>query len=401
MRIRTEAWVLYAGSNGNGRSQAGGRSNGNGHKCIDIAELKRETFEFDPPGDHEVLVEPISGCWEGNMNHALTRHPVDICRQRGEEKVVIGNAGVVRVLQPGAQAHNVKEGDLCLVFCNGVWDEHGYPKKIYAYDAPGTVGLLAKRTKLHERQLIPIPENSRHTLEQWAGFSLRFITAWANWRVAYGSWQLQARSSGDRVPAVWGWGGGVTLAELMLARLAGCEAAMISSQDERLNLIADCGLEPVDRRSFPDLSFETERYQNCAEYRTRYLESEKRFLEIVEAKTSARGVAIFIDFIGQPVFRATLKSLARPGVITTAGWKEGMDLALVRAVECMHWHVHVHTHYARYDEGVEAVEFGERSGWAPPRSNERYCWDDVPRLARDYAEGRTTGFFPTFEVNAA
>jgi hypothetical protein len=78
-----------------------------------------------------------------------------------------------------------------------------------------------------------------------------------------------------------------------------------------------------------------------------------------------------------------------------------MDLALVRAVECMHWHVHVHTHYARYDEGVEAVEFGEQSGWAPPRSNERYSWDDIPRLARDYAEGKTTGFFPTFEVNAA
>ena len=66
------------------------------------------------------------------MSHALSRSPVDICRQRREEKVVIGNAGVVRVLKAGDGVKSVREGDLCLVFCNGVWDEAGYPEKIYA-----------------------------------------------------------------------------------------------------------------------------------------------------------------------------------------------------------------------------------------------------------------------------
>src|ERR1044072_1714271 len=99
--------------------------------------------------EHEVLAEPIYGCWEGNMNHAFRRTPVDICRQRDEEEVVIGNAGGVRVLRTGRAVTSVVEVSLCLVFCNGVGDEFGYPKKIYGYDAPGTVGLLARQTKLH------------------------------------------------------------------------------------------------------------------------------------------------------------------------------------------------------------------------------------------------------------
>lgn len=383
--IRTEAWVLYAGGNGAGAAGAG---------------FRREDYAFPDLTEQEVLAEPLYGCWEGNMSHAFLRSPVDICRQRREEKVVVGNAGVVRVLKAGASVRGLREGDLCLVFCNGVWDELGYPKKIYAYDAPGTTGLLAKRTKLHERQLIRLPRDTRHSLAQWAAFSLRFITAWANWKMAYGCWRLQPAAEEGRAPHVWGWGGGVTLAELMLAKHAGCEAAMISSREERLRMFGELGIKAVDRRQFGGLCFDDERYESDAAYRERYREAEGAFLDLVGAETRGRGVSIFVDYIGSPVFRATLKALARPGVVTTAGWKQGMNLSTVRAIECMNWHVHVHTHYARYEEGREAVRFAEEEGWVPPLGGEVYGWEEVPRLAEAYAAGEVSSYFPIYQVNA-
>jgi NADPH:quinone reductase-like Zn-dependent oxidoreductase len=385
--VTTEAWVIYASSNGSTSPQP--------------AELRKEEFSFSDVDEHEVLVEPVYGCWEANMTHALERRPIDVCRYRGEEKVVIGNAGVVRVLKTGSSVSNVKTGDVCIVFCNGIWDENGFPERILAYDAPNTMGVLAKRMKLHEKQLIKVPEGSRYSLQQWAAFSLRYITAWANWQRAYGCWTtLWAEDSVSR-PQVWGWGGGVALAELSLAKLFGCEAAMISSVDERLCLIERMNLTPIDRRQFPNLNLDEAKYNSEPAYRKTYQEAEEIFLKIVEERTGHKGVSIFVDFIGVPVFRATLKALSRQGVITTAGWKQGMMTSTLRAVECMKWHVHVHTHYARYKQGVDAVNFAEANGWLPPVNGEAFDWDEIPRLAEDYRHGHLATYFPIFRVNDA
>ena len=191
----------------------------------------------------------------------------------------------------------------------------------------------------------------RHTPAQWAAFSWRYITAWANWKVAYRSWRVHHHTNGDDAPPfVWGWGGGVAFAETGLARLEGCRAALISSNDARLRLISETGIQPIDRRDFRRLDFDDDRYRADASFRKSYQEAEGAFLEVVREKTRGLGVSIFIDYIGLPVVRATLKALRRPGVITTAGWKQGMNLSILRAIECMNWHVHVHTHYARYEE---------------------------------------------------
>lgn len=129
-----------------------------------------------------------------------------ICALRGEDAVVLGNAGVVRVERIGREVELVREGDLCLVFGNAVWDEHGDPVKIMAYDAPGTMGVLARTMKLNQRQLIPIPTGSTFTLQQWAAFSLRDISAWANWRVAYACWQSQMLGVPPEETIVCAWG---------------------------------------------------------------------------------------------------------------------------------------------------------------------------------------------------
>ena len=385
--IETQAWVLYQAP-----------TNGNGH-VPKTASLRQESFTFPDIEENEVLAEPVYGCWEANMDHAIRRDPVDICWQRKEEKVVLGNAGVVRILRTGRAVTTVKEGDLCFVFCNAIWNGLGYTKKVFGYDAPNTVGVLAKRMKLHERVVCLIPANTKYSIQQWAAFSLRYVTAWANWKAAYGCLRTMASEEELPNPFVWGWGGGVTLAELELAQFFGCRTAMMSSDDRRLGLIKSKGITPVDRRQFPDLKFNEESNQSNPTYRQAYQESEKRVLDIVKEETRGMGVSIFMDYVGLPVVRATLKALACPGVLTTAGWKAGMRISSVRAIECMNWHAHIHTHYARYADGLEAARFAEENGWMPTIDSEPYDWDNIPQLAEDYAKARLTTYFPLFQIN--
>ena len=385
MPIITDAWVLYKGEKPGGHEPA---------------ELRREQFTIDELADHEVLVESLYGCWEGNMTHALERKPIDICKQRNEEKVVIGNAGVVRILKCGSQVTTVNEGDVALLFCNGIWDKFGYPIKIFGYDAEGSVGLLAKKTKLHQFQVIPLPKNTRYTLQQWAAFSLRYVTAWSNWYLAYQTWRIQMTEEDCPAPHVWGWGGGVSYAELALAKFNGCRVAMLSASDERLCEFKRMGIVPIDRRQFPSLDFDDQRYQSDGEYKKAYLDSERKFLAVVSALTENLGVSIFIDYVGSPVIRATLKALARQGIVTTAGWKHGMTITTYRAIECINRHQHVHTHYARYPQGRAAVRFAEETGWMPMLDGHReYTFDEIPQLAKDYSEGKCS-YFPIFKISS-
>ncbi len=385
MAETTTAWVLRPGEKGK-------PAPGN----LELGEVTLPDL-----GEEDCLVEPLYGCWEGNMAHAIDRAPVDVCHQRREDLVVLGNAGVVRVLQVGAKVTTVRPGDAAILFCNGVWDKWGYPEKIFGYDAEGSIGLLAKRTVTHQLQVIPTPDNSRHSLKQWAAFSLRYITAWSNWHQAYNCWRVQMHIEDLPSPYVWGWGGGVTWAELTLAKFWGAQATMISGNPKRLRAIDRAGMKAVDRRNFPDLDWDPKRYRADADYKARYLQSEEIFLRTARENTEDAGVSIFLDYVGSPVMRATVKALARQGVIATAGWKEGMKIELVRALECISRHTHVHTHYARYPQGRAAVQFAENTGWMPEDTPEVdvYSFDEIPNLKRDYASGKTTSYFPIYEVN--
>ncbi|MSP91028.1 MAG: zinc-binding alcohol dehydrogenase family protein [Myxococcales bacterium] len=385
MAETTTAWILKA---------AAGAKPGPGQ--LEQAEITLPDIALD-----QCLVEPLFGCWEGNMSHAVERDPVDICKQRGEPHVVLGNAGTVRVLAVGERVTTVKVGDLAMLFCNGVWDKWGYPIKIFGYDAPGTIGLLARRTVTHEKQLIPLPENTRFSLPQWAAFSLRYVTAWSNWHQAHNTWRVQMTIEDCPSPYVWGWGGGVTWAELTLAKFWGSRVAMISGNPKRLYAIESAGMKPIDRRLFKHLEYDMERYKADPEYKKRYLESEETFLRIVREHTQDIGVSIFLDYVGSPVIRATLKALSRQGVIATAGWKEGMKSDSVRAIECISRHTHVHTHYARYGQGRAAVQFAENTGWMPEDTPKYdiFPYDSIPQLQKEYDAGHQHSYFPIFQVN--
>jgi NADPH:quinone reductase-like Zn-dependent oxidoreductase len=378
--MKTEAWVLHEGEAGR------------------PGELRQEQIVLRAMQPDDLLVEPLYGCWEGNMAHAVERRPIDICQARGEPWAVLGNGGVVRVLEVGDQVTSARPGQIGMLYALGVGDCYEYPEQIYAYDAPGTVGVLARRIVLSDRQFLAIPDPTAHGLEQWAGFGIRYLTAWSNWWVAYKCFRAQITENELPILDVWGWGGGTSLAELDLARRCGARTVMLSGSDDNLATIRSMGIDAVDRRAFPRLAFDPDRYASDPSFRSEYLESERAFLRVVRDRTGGAGASIFLDYIGVPVTRATLKALSRQGVITTAGWKHGMQLLTNRAIECTARHIHVHTHGTRRPEAIAAVAYAEQNGWVPPPVDRVYGYDEVPDLIADYAEGRT-GYFPLFRVN--
>lgn len=379
----TDAWVLHRGD----------------PDRPEPAQLRREPFTFADLAADEVLVEPLFGCWEGNYGHAIARSPIDICAARNEDKVVIGNSGVVRVLEPGTAVQGLLEGDVCMVAGAFGFDKYGHMTTVFGFDAPNTIGLMAKRTKIAARCLLPIPQGDAYSLRQWAAFSVRYTTAWSNWKVALGALRLLMSESDLPAPFVWGWGGGSTLAELDLARRVGCQTAMISGRSSRLEVIRRLGIHPVDRRHFKDLHFDEHRLRSDPEFRKRYTASERAFLDYVREHTGGEGVSIFLDYIGTPVARCTLKALSRQGVIATAGWREGTTVAYNRAAACIRRHTHVHTHGFRRSEAVDAMQYAQQTEWLPPICEELCRFDDLPLLAARFAEDAVDSYFPLFEIN--
>ena len=360
-------------------------------------ELVRTTIDLPDVTGDRVLAEPLFGCWGGNMTHALQRRPADICRQRREPFVVLGNAGVVRVLDVGPDVRGLRPGQLALLFSASVVDAYGYPIKALAYDAPGTMGCLATRIVVGAHELMLLPDPTRHSLAAWAAFSGAWITAWSNWELAYGTLRLQLHADELPAPHVWGWGGGTTLATLDLARRHGCHTVQLSADPGRRAEIQRTGVTALDRSDFPALAFDEHKFSSDLAYRRAHLDSEAAFLREVERRTDGAGVHIFVDYIGQPVQRATLKALARQGVLTTAGWKLGMAMHHLRAAACISRHQFIHTHYARRPQGEAAIAYAEAHAWIP-HVDDPVAFDRVPELARAHADGRT-GFFPIFSVN--
>ena len=387
MNVHTDAWVLHPGAQANGTSPPA-----RGTLC-------RQDFTLPALADDEVLVEPLFVSWEANIDHALSRQPIDVCRARGEDPVILANLGVVRVLRSGSPAAAVKEGDLCLVMPFGKRDRHGYAELAYAYDAPHTTGLFAKRTQLPADLLIPIPEPTSYSLPQWAAIG-RYFTAWDNWRVAHGCWLTQMAGQDPAGQLVFGWGGGVTFAELQLARRAGFRVAMTASTDRRLADLARNGIIGVDRRLLPDLCYAPAAARDDPGYRGRYRAAEAKFLGIIDELSDGTGVAIFVDNIGAPMYKATAKSLSRQGVLAACGWKQGMRIDTLRANDCINRHLYVHTHLWRYGDSPLIRDFQEKTGWIPEISSSAiYDFDEIPQLADDYAAGKIETYFPLFRVN--
>lgn len=398
---KTEAWVLRRG----------------GRHRHDPGELERMVIDLPELGETDVLAEPIYGCWEANMTHALERDPVDVCLYRREPWIVLGNAGVLRILATGPAVTRCQVGDLCITLPAVEMDEFGHTTKVLAYDGRHTVGTLSKRVVWDQDLLEPLvwkeayrdqyralgfdPETTatRHSIKRWAGFPIRYTTAWDNWKLSFRVWRGHYDEAEMPPTYVLGWGGGVAFAELQLAREQGCQVAMTASTDQRLALLEAHGITPIDRRLFEGMNEEEEKDLADPTFRSRHHKAQKAFLDWVKAWTGGRGVSIFIDNIGATLFPTTLRSLGRMGIITTSGWRRGKVITYDRTTTTIGRQILIHSHGCQAREGLPAALYAETRGWLPPEGGEEYAWDDIPKLADDFSNGRLETYFPLYQVN--
>jgi NADPH:quinone reductase-like Zn-dependent oxidoreductase len=173
---------------------------------------------------------------------------------------------------------------------------------------------------------------------------------------------------------------------------------MVSGHPSHLEQIGRAGIAAVDRRQFGQLYFDEKIYSEDGSFRRAYAQAERLFLREVDERTGGERVQIFVDYIGSPFFRATSKALSREGIICTAGWKEGMNITYLRAVECIERHQLIHTHYARYSQAVAAVAYAEDHGWMPHVDERIHNFEEIPQLAVRFRRGET-GYFPVYSVN--
>lgn len=362
--------------------------------------LERGSFTFRELQPGEAVVEPLLGAWEANIDHAIARQPIDVCSTRDEDEILLGNLGLARIRQihPDSPKSSLQEGDICMLMPFGVTDRNGYAELVYAYDCPGTTGLLAKTTQVPIQLLLPVPEKSKFSLRQWATYG-RLFTAWDNWHKAFSAWRLQVPDADPADNLVFAWGGGVSLAFLVLAKNAGFQVAMTAGSDERLELLGRYGITPIDRRELPCLNV-PKRSHKDREYSQQHGLSRRKFIDEIQELSSGFGASIIMDNIGEPVYPLTLEALAREGVLTTCGWKAGMRMSHLRGQECIQRHVHLHTHVWHQPSSAATRDAIEAGDWMPPESSITVTgFDDINDMARQSLDHGLPAYYSLYQVN--
>jgi NADPH:quinone reductase-like Zn-dependent oxidoreductase len=157
-------------------------------------------------------------------------------------------------------------------------------------------GTLAEYVVLpeHNVALIPTPP-SPHSDIAWseaAAYSLVTITAW---RMLVTRAQLRP---GELV-LIWGIGGGVSGAALMIAKHLGARAIVTSSSDEKLDGARQMGADLALNHAKDDVVKE------------------------VRAYTGKRGVDVVVENVGEATWEHSLRLLAKKGRLVTCGATTG------------------------------------------------------------------------------
>lgn len=151
-------------------------------------------------------------------------------------------------------------------------------------------GTFAEELVLPSFNVRRIPRDT--PMEVAAAFPLATLTAW---RLMVTKAQVRA---GDIV-LIWGIGGGVALAALMIAKARGARVWVTSSSDEKLARAIAMGA---------DAGFNYTKVDVAREARTR---------------TNKRGVDIVVDSVGQATWAQSLGALGRGGRLVTCGATSG------------------------------------------------------------------------------
>jgi NADPH2:quinone reductase len=143
------------------------------------------------------------------------------------------------------------------------------------------------------QNVIPVPVYSELDFNQAAAAPLTFMTAW---RMLMPKARVKP---GDDVLII-GIGGGVALAALQIAKLAGAQVLVTSSSDKKLEKALELGASiGINHASNSD------------------------FHKEVYALTNRRGVDIVVDSVGAATWEKSLRSLTKGGRLVTCGATSG------------------------------------------------------------------------------
>lgn len=154
-------------------------------------------------------------------------------------------------------------------------------------------GGYADYIALKSQNVIPIPETADIDLVDAAAIPLTLMTAW---RLLISKARIKP---GDDVLII-GIGGGVALAALQIAKIAGARVIVTSSSDEKLKKAETFGADVIINHS------------TTPEYHK----------EIYRV-TKNRGVDVVLDSVGQSTWDRSLKSLRKGGKLVTCGATSG------------------------------------------------------------------------------
>lgn len=138
-----------------------------------------------------------------------------------------------------------------------------------------------------------------------AAFTLATLTAW---RMCVTRAQVR---EGDEV-LIWGIGGGVALASMLVCKSRGARVWVTSSSAAKLERARALGADEVLDHAALDVGRE------------------------VRKRTGRRGVDVVIDCVGQATWAQSMVALARGGRLATCGGTSGHDLAI--DVRRLFWH---------------------------------------------------------------
>ena len=226
---------------------------------------------------------------------------------------ILGSDGAGVIAQVGSGVSSLQPGDRVLInpgisdytceFCRA--GEHSLCVNygILGEHLPGTLAEFLT-VPVHNVQPVPVLDPPL-TWSEAAAFSLVTLTAWrmvmTRAQVKAGEWVL-----------VWGIGGGVSLAALRIAKLAGARVIATSSSDAKLEVARTLGA---------DVTLNHRSQQVVAE---------------VRGATGKRGVDVVVENVGEATWGDSLRCLAKGGRIVTCGGTTGPKL--VTDVRPLFWH---------------------------------------------------------------
>ena len=342
---------------------------------VDISRvIALDELELRPMGPQDIRLKILAVSAEHNVDHAALADTVHISELRGG-KIYPGNSALGEVLDAGSEVSHVATGDIVITHCNGQPDRFGFPKTIWAYDTPDSVGWYGEEAVLEGWQVVPAPLECGLNLWEIAALPLRAPTAYHLWRRAEGIFRLKVPAERCATLNVMGFGGGVSELFLMLAKSKGHNAYFCSGSKERREALEKFGIEPIDQKAFNRFASR---------------DDSKAFSKEVRRLTGGEGMHIICDMLRGPVFNAGFAVAAREGVIVSAGWQLSREVKFNSAAASIKQITLDHTHYETL-YGVAAATELYGSVFKPTIHHEIYAFEELPRAMAEMHENTQTG----------